>query len=79
LTTSDGSSVDLKNILLKVGDEALFDGENYSESHLVRYYSQCVDSEIFMTETVMNDAPMPGKELYQRLMREEIGHVVTQE
>jgi len=79
LTTSDGSSVDLKIILLKVGDEALFDGENYSESHLVRYYSQCVDSEIFMTETVMNDAPMPGKELYQRLMREEIGHVVTQE
>jgi len=41
---------------------------------LVRYYSQCVDSEIFMTETQIT-----GEELYQRLTREEIGHVVTKE
>jgi len=74
LTTNDGSSVDLKIILLKVGDETRFDGESDSESNLVRYYSQCVDSEIFMTETQIT-----GEELYQRLTREEIGHVVTKE
>lgn len=72
-TASDGSPVDLKIVLVKVGNEVLFS----TEKTLVKYYSQCVDKEIFMTEAAMASAPLPGKELYQRLMREEIGHIIT--